>query len=251
MTATGFDTILHERRGAVAWITLNRPKALNAYNMQMRDDLYTTLEIIATDDAVRVAVFRGAGERAFCAGADLTEFGSAPSQAIARQVRFERDVWARLLGMEKPLIAAIHGFCLGSGLEIALCCDVRIAAPDAVFGLPETQLGMIPAAGGTQTMPRMIGQARALETMLTGRKMDAREALAAGVVTRMARRGDVFAEAQRMAQRMAAVDPEALRAVKAAIYRGVEHPLGQGMAVERALAARLEREDAARRGGIG
>ncbi|MSQ25479.1 MAG: enoyl-CoA hydratase/isomerase family protein [Dehalococcoidia bacterium] len=252
MTTAGFDTILYERRGAVAWVTLNRPKALNAYNVQMRDDLYATLELIATDDAVGVAVFRGAGERAFCAGADLTEFGSAPSQAIARQVRFERDVWARLLGMEKPLIAAIHGFCLGSGLEIALCCDLRIAAPDAVFGLPETQLGMIPAAGGTQTMPRMIGQARALEAMLTGRRMDAREALAGGIVTRVARRGGVFSTAERIAQRMAAMNPETMRSVKAAVYRGLEQPLAQGLAMEQALAARLvAASDAARRGGIG
>ena len=247
MTTAGFATVMYERRGTVAWVTLNRPRVLNAYNVQMRDDLYTTLEIIATDPAVRVAVFRGAGERAFCAGADLTEFGSAPSPAIARQVRFERDVWERLLGMEKPLIAAIHGFCLGSGLEIALCCDLRIAAPDAVFGLPETRLGMIPAAGGTQTMPRVAGQARALEAMLTGRRIGAPEALAAGIATRLAGRGGVFATAERLARRVAALDTQAVRLVKAAMARGLEQPLTQGLAVERALAARLEAANAAPR----
>ncbi|MDO8751283.1 MAG: enoyl-CoA hydratase/isomerase family protein, partial [Dehalococcoidia bacterium] len=154
---TQFQTLIYEKQGSLAMLTLNRPEVLNAYNVAMRDEMYEALEAIRDDPEVRAAILCGAGERAFCAGADLTEFGTAPSQAIARQVRWERDVWGLFVSLDIPLVAAVHGFVLGSGLEMALLCDIRIAAEDAIFGLPETSLGMLPAAGGTQTLPRVIG----------------------------------------------------------------------------------------------
>ncbi len=135
---SGFTTLIYSKDGPVAHISLNRPLALNAYNIQMRDDFSGALEAVQVDPEIRSLLITGQG-RAFCAGADLTEFGSAPSQAIARQVRWERDVWGQMLRLSKPVVAAIHGYCIGSGVEIALLCDLRIAAEGTVFALPEVQ----------------------------------------------------------------------------------------------------------------
>src|SRR3972149_95027 len=167
-----FEVIIYQKQNEIGYVTLNRPQALNAYNLQMRDELYQVLAAIRDDPEVKVAILRGAGDRAFCAGADLTEFLTAPSPVIARQVRWERDVWGLFLSITKPLIAALHGYVLGSGLEMALCCDIRVASEDAQFGLPEMNFGIIPAAGGSQTLPRVIGRANALEMLLTGRRVN-------------------------------------------------------------------------------
>ncbi len=155
---TAFETLLYDKRDGVATITLNRLQAMNAFNVQMRDDLYDVLGVIKDDPEVRVAMVNGAGEKAFCAGADLSEFLTAPSPVIARHVRFIRDVWGRLVNIPQPLIAVLHGYVLGSGIEIALCCDIRIASADVRLGMPEVDLGIIPAAGGTQTLPRAVGR---------------------------------------------------------------------------------------------
>src|SRR4030043_1876445 len=162
-----FETIVYEKKDGIAYITLNRPQALNAVNIKMRDELYEVLPAIDDDPEVMAGIIKGAGDRGFSAGADITEFGTTPSQTIARQVRWERDLWGQFLGVSKPLIPAIHGFALGAGVERSLCCDIRIASEDARFGLPEVGIGIIPAAGGTQTVPRTIGRGRALEKLLT------------------------------------------------------------------------------------
>lgn len=234
-----FETVLFDIDGPVARLTLNRPRVLNAYNIQMRDELYQALGLLEENRDIRAAVVRGAGERAFCAGADLTEFGSAPSQFIARQVRFERDVWARLFGLRTPLVAAVRGFCFGSGLEIALGCDLILAAPDAKFGLPETNLGMIPAAGGTQTMPRAVGTARGLDALLTGRTIEAEEAAAIGLVNAVEPAESLFERAEATARSLAALDPEAVRAAKAALAQAADAGLAEGLASEARLASRL------------
>ena len=160
-----FETILFEKRDSVAHISLNRPEHVNAYNIQMRDDFSEALLAVELDPDIRALLITGEG-KGFCAGADLTEFGSSPSQVIARQVRWARDVWGQLVDLDKPIIAAVHGFCIGSGLEIALLCDLRIASRGTVFALPEVQLGMIPAAGGTQTVPRAANTSHALDLSL-------------------------------------------------------------------------------------
>src|SRR4030042_4589916 len=178
---SNFPTITYEKRAGIGFISLNRPRVLNIYNLQMRDDLCQVLAALRDDPEVKVALFRGEGERAFCAGADLSEFLTAPSPVIARQVRWERDVWGLFLSMPQPLIAALQGYVLGSGIEIALYCDLRIASDDVVFGLPEVGLGLLPAAGGTQTLPRTIGRARALEMLLTSGWGGGGEGLAVGV----------------------------------------------------------------------
>ena len=141
-------TVLYSKDGPVAHIVLNRPHVINSYNVRMRDELFQALEAVRDDPDVRVAILTGAGDRGFCAGADLTEFGSAPSQVIARSARWERDIWGLFLCIKKPLVAALHGHVIGSGVEIACLCDVRIASEDAVFSMPEVALGMIPARRG-------------------------------------------------------------------------------------------------------
>ncbi len=233
---SNFETIIYEKRNSLAYVTLNRPHALNAYNLKMRDELYQVLAAIKDDAEVRVAIFRGAGERAFCAGADLTEFLTAPSPLIARQARWERDVWGLFLGITKPLIAALHGYVLGSGIEIALCCDIRLASEDAQFGLPEPGLGIIPAAGGSQTLPRLVGGAKALEIMLSGRWLKADEAHRLKLVNRLVPRKELMPQAERLANTIAGFDPVAVSYAKQAIVRGLDLKLEQGLELEARLA---------------
>ncbi|MEK7778145.1 MAG: enoyl-CoA hydratase/isomerase family protein, partial [Chloroflexota bacterium] len=177
------------------------------------------------------------GERAFCTGADLTEFGTAPSRVIARQVRWERDVWGLFLSIDKPIIAALHGYVVGSGVEMALLCDLRIASEDAVFGMPEATLGMIPAAGGTQTLPRMLGAPRALDMLLSNGRLDAARALEVGLVHRVVSRDILLKEALALARQLADHPAHLLKAVKEAIRRGLDMPLGQALGLELHLAA--------------
>jgi len=240
--ADGFETILFEKSGAVAYVTLNRPKALNAYNIQMRDDLYEVLSAVKIDDEVHAVVFKGAGDKAFCAGADLKEFLTAPSAIKARNIRALRNLWGLFLDMPQPLIAALHGYVLGSGIEIALYCDLRIASEDVVFGLPEVGLGILPAAGGTQTLPRTVGPALALDMLLTGRRLDSREALETGLVNQVVPRERLLAVAGEIAGRIASLDPVAVRNAKLAVRRGMDMPLDQGLALESRLAAKTRRE---------
>ena len=217
MTAA-FATALFEKRGAVAHLSLNRPQVLNAYNLQMRDDFSEILAAVAADDEVRALLLSGQG-RAFCAGADLTEFGTAPSQAMARQVRWQRDVWGQLAGLRQPIVAAIHGYCIGSGLEMVLLSDLRLAAADTVFAMPETHLGMIPAAGGSQTLPRSSNPAAALDLLLTGRRIAAAEALELGLITRIVPAADLLAAAWELAAGLAR-NGAAAACIKAAVRGG-------------------------------
>ena len=232
---SNFEVIIYEKQNDIGYVTLNRPQALNAYNIQMRDELYQVLGAIKGDPEVKVAIFRGAGEKAFCAGADLTEFLTAPSPVIARQVRWERDVWGLFLSITKPLIAALHGYVLGSGIEIALCCDIRLASEDAQFGLPEVGLGIIPAAGGSQTLPRVIGNAQALEILLSGRWIKAEEAHRLKLVNRVVPRHDLLPAAERLANKIKVYSPIALSCAKQAITRGLDLSLEQGLELEAKL----------------
>lgn len=232
----GFETLVYEKKDGIASVTLNRPEALNVYNIQMRDDLFQVLGAIRDDPEILIAIFQGAGDKAFCAGADLSEFLTAPSPVEARKARFERDVWGLFLSLRQPLIAAVHGYVLGSGIEIALCCDIRVASEDAQFGLPEVGLGIIPAAGGTQTLPRTIGRARALEMLLTNRWIGAEEAHSIGLVNRVVARGNLLNTAEEIAQKIASYNPIAVRNAKQAIVRGLELPLSQGLDLEKRLA---------------
>ena len=235
---SGYETLVYEKRGPVAHISLDRPEVLNAYNMQMRDDFSEALSAVHDDPEVLCLLITGRG-RAFCAGADLTEFGTAPSQTVARRVRWERDVWGQLLSLPMPVVAAVHGYCIGSGIEIALLCDIRIGADRAAFSMPEVQLGMIPAAGGTQTVPRIAGWSSALDLLLTGRRMGAEEALSLGLLTRVVPEEDLLEQAWELCRRLAALDPRLAAAAKQALQRGADLPLDEALQTESILAVQV------------
>ena len=238
--SAAFETILFERHGSVAHISLNRPECVNAYNIQMRDDFSEALLAVKLDSDIRALLITGEG-RGFCAGADLTEFGSTPSQVIARHVRWARDVWGQLINLDKPIVAAVHGFCIGSGLEIALLCDLRIASRNTVFSLPEVHLGMIPAAGGTQTVPRAANTSHALDLLLTGRRADSAEALSLGLVTRLTEPNSLRDEACELAKRLGETPPEAMAAMKQILRQGLDLDLVRALGLEKRIAARLYR----------
>lgn len=232
---SAFDTIIYDKRDGVAHIRLDRPQVHNAFNVTMRDDLFQVLLAVRDDPEVRLVIVSGGGP-SFCAGADLTEFGTAPSQTIAREVRWQRDVWGLLMGLPKPVIAAVHGYCIGSGLEIAMLCDLRIASDDARFSMPETALGLIPAAGGTQSLPRMVGVPNALDLLLTGRELDASEALALGLVNRVVPADSLLQEAEAMAQCLLQVDQGVLQAAKGSVVQGADMGLEAALDLESSLA---------------
>ncbi|MDY7018742.1 MAG: enoyl-CoA hydratase-related protein [Chloroflexota bacterium] len=234
-----FETIIYEKKDDIAYITLNRPKVLNVYNIQMRDELYQVLSAVSDDSNIAVAILKGAGDKAFCAGADLTEFLTAPSPTIARQVRWERDVWGLFLSLPQPVIAALHGYVFGDGIEMALCCDIRIASIDAQFAAPEVGLGIIPAAGGTQTIPRMVGRGKAIEMLLTGRWLNAQEAYKAGLVNRVVTREQLLPTAEEIARKIATYDQIAVRSAKQAIVRGLDLSLNEGLDLEKRRASHL------------
>jgi enoyl-CoA hydratase len=236
---SAFKTIIYEKQEGIAYVTLNRPKQLNAYSVQMRDDLYEVLGAVIDDSDARVVILKAAGEKAFCAGADLTEFLTAPPPVAARRARFARDIWARFLSVPQPVIAAMHGYVLGSGIEISLCCDIRLCTEDARFGLPEPGLGIIPAAGGSQTLPRTIGTAAALEFLLSGRWLDAAEALKRRLVNRIVSREYLLPTAEAMARKILSYPQPAVRAAKQAVRRGLDLTLAEGLALEGRLARSL------------
>jgi len=235
-----FSTLRYEKRGAIAIVTLDRPAKLNAYNVAMRDDLYGALGAADEDPDVRALVLRGRG-RAFSTGGDVSEFGTAPSPLVARFVRWQRDVWGRLLDLRAATIAAVHGYAVGGGMEMALCCDFCLAADDARFALPETGLGMIPGVGGTQTLPRRAGVARALDLVLTGRGLDAEEARAAGIVLRVVPRARLDAAALALARRLARLEPVLVAGVRRAVRAAHDLALADGLDLERRLAAATRR----------
>lgn len=229
------QTVQIERVNRVGWIVLNRPGQINAINPALRLEVTQALEQLDSDPEIGAIVIRGAGERGFCAGADIKAQSDATSLPTLRAGM--TPGWIEVLDrVRKPVIAAIHGFCLGGGLEIAMACDMRIAAPSAVFGLPETGLGLIPGGGGTQRLPRIIGLGRALDLLLTGERIDAAEAHRIGLVSRLATASDhLIDEVQVLAERIAAKPASALAYVKEAARDGLEMDLRAGLKLEKDL----------------
>lgn len=236
---TAFETIIYEKDGdGVARLTLNRPGVLNAVNLPMRDELWSAFQAFRDDPDARVLVLRGAG-RAFSSGADISEFGTAPSYVEARRARRERDLWGLLLHLPKPTIAALHGHALGAGIEMALLCDLRVASDDARLGLPEVSLGYIPSAGGTQTLPRAIAPGVALHMILSGDPIDAAEAYRLRLVQRVVPRDTLDAAANEWARALASRPPLALSYAKEAVVRGLDLSLRDGLSLEARLAGLL------------
>lgn len=231
-----FGTVVFEKLGSVAHLALNRPERLNAYSVAMRDDFAEVLQAVAEDEEIGALLITGKG-RAFCAGADLSEFGTAPSQVIARNARWQRDVWGQLIGLDKPIVVAVHGFCIGSGVEILLLGDLRMAASDTVFAMPEVRLGMIPAAGGSQTLPASTGPSVVLDLLYTGRRFGAAEAMTYGIISRVEEPGTLASTAWEIAGQLAELPRGfAARVTRAWNARG-EMPLDAALDLERRLAA--------------
>ena len=227
---TSFKTLIYTKNCHTAIVALNRPHVLNAYNMQMRDDLFEIIQSIKDDDDVKSVLISGQG-RAFCSGADLTEFGTAPSQVIAREVRWKRDVWGQLHSLNKPVISALHGYCIGSGLELALLTDIRISSPETKFSMPEVQLGMIPAAGGTQTLPRYTGVSPGVELLLTGRILTAEEALNLKLLTQIVPKHQLTETALNVCQKLSRVPMKILSATKLALRESIDLEMGAAVSL--------------------
>ena len=215
----------------VALVTLQRPEALNALSFALLDELATALEALDADPACRAIVITGSGDRAFAAGADIRELEPQTSSTLTEGGAFE--AWDRIAAIGLPLIAAVRGFALGGGCELAMACDMIVAAEDASFGQPEIRLGVMPGAGGTQRLTRAIGKARAMEMILTGRTMTAQEADVHGLITRVVPAPATVDAALELAARIAAMPPLAVRAAKAAILDADERSLREGLARER------------------
>ena len=215
----------------VALLTLDRPAALNALNSTLLDGLVEALEALDTDPACHVVVIRGSGERAFAAGADIREMAEATPTTMTVARNFDR--WEQIGRIRMPLIAAVRGFALGGGCELAMACDMIVAGEDAQFGQPEIKLGIIPGAGGTQRLTRAIGKALAMELILTGRTFTARDAERWGLVTTVVPAGETFEAALDLAARIAALPPLAVLAATEAIRRADELSLTAGLEFER------------------
>ncbi len=227
------SVVQYSTKGAVALISLNRPKQINAFNVQMRDELYEILSLFQKDNSVKVAIIKGNGPKGFCAGADLSEFGSAPSQIIAREVRWQRDLWGLFLKMQKPIIAQLHGFVIGSGIEIASFCDLRVATESAKFKMPESSLGLIPAAGGTQTLPRSIGTANSLKMLLTNFQVDAKTAKTIGLIDRIVDDEKLEQEVFLIARQMCNMQTNLVGSVKKLIRNALDHDISSGIVEEK------------------
>ncbi|MET8871980.1 enoyl-CoA hydratase [Nocardia sp. NPDC004604] len=231
--ATGgpdFETILLERKGRVGWITLNRPKALNALNAQVLDDVIAALDELEHDDAIGAIVITGS-ERAFAAGADIKEMQPKSYMDMFMNDYFAR--WDRLAQFRKPTIAAVAGYALGGGCELAMICDILLAADNAKFGQPEIKLGVIPGIGGSQRLTRAIGKAKAMDLVLTGRNMDAEEAERAGLVSRIVPAAELLDTALEVAETIASMSLPVTMIAKEAVNRSFETTLSEGLRFER------------------
>ena len=215
----------------VALVTLDRADVLNALNYQLLGELAASLEALDADDDVHCIVITGAGERAFAAGADIKEMADQTPVTLTRKNHFAR--WERIKRIRTPVIAAVRGYALGGGNELAMACDMVVAAEDAVFGQPEILIGVMPGAGGTQRLTRAIGKARAMEMILTGERLAARDALALGLVTRVVPAEETLLAALRLASKVASMPPLAVMAAKEAVNRAYELSLDAGLEFER------------------
>jgi len=240
-----YENLLVEHADGVATLTVNRPKALNALNAATIGELDEAITAAGTDDAVRVLILTGAGEKAFVAGADISEMtalDAAGGQALAER---GQAVFARLETLGKPSIAAVNGFALGGGCELAMACSFRIAAEGARLGLPEVTLGLIPGYGGTQRLPRLVGRGRALELMLTGGMVDAARAAEIGLVNRVVPAAELLDTCRKLAGKIGSVGPLAVKAALTAVAEGEGRPLAEATAIEaRAFGALFGTADA-------
>lgn len=227
-----YETLLLGYDGAVATVTLNRPQVMNALNAAMFDDLERVFTLLAKDPSIRVVLLTGAGEKAFAAGADIRELASTDAVSGEALSRRGQHVMALLETCGKPVIACVNGFALGGGLELALCCVLRLAVESARLGMPEVALGLIPGYGGTQQLPRLVGRSVALKLLLTGERVDAIEALRLGLVDEVLPAERLMERGRQLARAIAAQAPLAVTECLRAVREGAELPLLEALQLE-------------------
>jgi enoyl-CoA hydratase/carnithine racemase len=224
--------VVYEKKGAIAYVTVNRPKVLNALNTPTWQDLRTAFEDARHDAAVRGVILTGAGNKAFIAGADISELAHATAVEAERASRYGQQVLDLIENLGKPVIAAINGFALGGGCETAMACTIRIAVESAKFGQPEVKLGLVPGGGGTQRLPRLVGKGRALQLILSGEIISAQEAYRIGLVNEIVSATDLIARAEAILGSIAANAPIAVRFALEAANKGLETSLSEGLLLE-------------------
>ena len=243
-----FDNLLLERDGAVAVLSISRPRVLNALNTQTISELREAVLELKGDAAVRAVILTGAGEKAFVAGADITELANVPAAQLKEYAERGQHVFDLIEHMGKPVLAAINGYALGGGCELAMACTLRVAADTAKLGQPEIDLGAIPGFGGTQRLMRLVGKGAALELLLTGRQITADEALRIGLVNRVVPAANLMSESKEMAQELAAKAPMAVRYILESVHRGCDASFDQAQSLEATLFGLVASTDDMREG---
>jgi len=234
-TAPALENVLYEKKDGIAYVTLNRPKVLNALNQRTWQDLRAAFEDARDDATVRGVILTGAGDKAFIAGADISEIAHITAVDAERSSRYGQDVLTLIENLGKPVIAAVNGFALGGGCETAMACTIRVASEHARFGQPEVSLGIIPGGGGTQRLPRLVGKGRALQIILSGAMITAQEAYRIGLVNEVVPATDLIPRAEAILKQIFANAPVAIRFSLEAVNRGLETSQAEGMALEASL----------------
>src|SRR5881409_4112109 len=227
-----FSNILFEKKNSIAYVTVNRPKVLNALNMATMEELRAAFHEIKNDVGVRVVIVTGAGEKAFIAGADIGELAKHDAVSGKEYTHRGQSVLNLIENLGKPVIACINGFALGGGCEIAMACTMRLASENAKLGQPEVKLGIIPGYGGTQRLPRLVGKGVAMQLLLTGEMIDAQEAYRIGLVNKVVPAADLLAESEKMMRGILAMGPLAVRLAMEAVDQGLEMSLDEGLLLE-------------------
>jgi enoyl-CoA hydratase/carnithine racemase len=232
LPALALANVLYEKKGAIAYVTVNRPKVLNALNTPTWEDLRAAFEDARDDTSIRGVILTGAGNKAFIAGADISELAHVAAFEAERSSRFGQEVLDLIENLGKPVIAAINGFALGGGCETAMACTIRIAVETAKFGQPEVTLGLVPGGGGTQRLPRLVGKGRALQLILSGEIISAQEAYRIGLVNEIIPAADLIARAEGILKKIASNAPIAVRFALEAANKGMDTSQGEGLLLE-------------------
>jgi len=234
-TGLTLENVLYEKKDSIAYVTLNRPKVLNALNKKTWADLRTAFEAARDDAAVRGVILTGAGDKAFIAGADISELANVSAVEAEESSTFGQEVLNLVENLGKPVIAAINGFALGGGCETAMACTIRVASEHAKFGQPEVKLGLIPGGGGTQRMPRLVGKGRALQIILSGEIISAQEAYRIGLVNEVVPAADVITRAEAILKQIFSNAPIAVKYSLEAVNKGLETSVAEGLSLEASL----------------
>jgi enoyl-CoA hydratase/carnithine racemase len=231
-TTPPIANVLYEKKGSIAYVTVNRPKVLNALNTPTWKELRTAFEDARDDAAVRGVILTGAGDKAFIAGADISELARLTAFEAEQSSRFGQEILDLVENLGKPVIAAVNGFALGGGCETAMACTIRIAVETAKFGQPEVALGLVPGGGGTQRLPRLVGKGRALQLILSGEMISAQEAYRIGLVNEIVPAADLITRAETILKKIASKAPIAVKFALEAANKGLETSQGEGLLLE-------------------